>query len=127
MTKTNTTNLQLASCGAGRLTATQEGRESVIVRPVKCFPLSEPGRHLSLRDEKNEEVAFVEDRSQLDEHSAHALNEALAAGGFAFEVTGIESIKPDFELRTWKVKTESGDRVFQTALDSWPRNLEDGS
>ncbi|MEM0967281.1 MAG: DUF1854 domain-containing protein, partial [Verrucomicrobiota bacterium] len=34
---------------------------------------------------------------------------------------------PDFELRTWKVKTESGDRVFQTALDSWPRNLEDGS
>jgi len=94
---------------------------------VKCFPLSEPRRFLSLRDDKNEEYAFIDDADGLDEASAGALSEALTAGGFTFAVTGIDEIKEDFELRVFKVRTAAGDRQFQTALDAWPRAVEDGS
>ncbi|MEO0794385.1 MAG: DUF1854 domain-containing protein [Verrucomicrobiota bacterium] len=120
-------DLQLASCGAGRLTAWYEGKEAVLVRPVKCFPLSEPDEHLSLRDDKNEEFAFIISPDELDEASAAALREALTAGGFTFAVTGIEEIRQDFELRVWKVRTQAGERQFQTALDAWPRAVDDGS
>lgn len=27
----------------------------------------------------------------------------------------------------WKVRTRAGERVFQTALDTWPRDLADGT
>ncbi|MGE9296404.1 MAG: DUF1854 domain-containing protein [Puniceicoccales bacterium] len=127
MDKEQRTDLQLAFCGAGRLTAWHQGKDAVLVRPVKCFPLSEPGRFLSLRDDKNEEFAFINDVSTLDETSAAALNEALTAGGFTFAVTGIDEIKEDFELRVFKVRTAAGERQFQTALDAWPRSVEDGS
>lgn len=118
--------LQLASCGAGRLTAWHEGQDAVLVRPVKCFPLSEPRRYLSLRDDKNDEFAFISDPAALDASSAAALVEAITAGSFTFAVTAIEEIKTDFELRVWKVDTAAGPRQFQTALDAWPRNVDDG-
>lgn len=118
--------LQLASCGAGRLTAWREGEDAVLVRPVKCFPLSEPGRYLSLRDDKNVEIAFIGDAAQLDAASAAALQEALTAGSFTFTVTVVEEIQTDFELRVWRVQTAAGPRQFQTALDVWPRNVDDG-
>jgi len=126
MTKDTQKKLQLASCGAGRLTAWREGVDAVLVRPVKCFPLSDPTRFLSLRNDKNEEFAFVSGADELDASSATALKEALAAGSFTFEVTRIEEIKTDFELRVWKIQTESGPRQFQTALDAWPRPVDDG-
>ncbi|GHB95159.1 DUF1854 domain-containing protein [Cerasicoccus arenae] len=118
--------LQLASCGAGRLTIWREGADAVIVRPVKCFPLSEPGRYLSLRNDKNEEVGFIASSDDLDESSARALQEAIIASSFTFAVTGIDKIDTDFELRVWKVQTAAGPRQFQTALDAWPRSMDDG-
>lgn len=123
---TTTLPLQLASCGAGRLTAWREGEDAVLVRPVKCFPLSDPGRYLSLRNDKHEEIAFINDPKELDESSAAALQEAITAGSFTFAVTAVEEIKADFELRVWKVQTAAGPRQFQTALDAWPRNVDDG-
>lgn len=123
---THTAPLQLASCGAGRLTAWREGADAVVVRPVKCFPLSEPGHYLSLRNDKNEEIAFIASAEELDSSSAQALNEAITAGSFTFDVTAIIEIKTDFELRAWKVETAAGPRDFQTALDAWPRNVDAG-
>ena len=46
---------------------------------------------------------------------------------FVFEVTGIEQVEDEFELRTWSVKTRQGPRSFQTKLDEWPRTIEHGS
>ena len=46
---------------------------------------------------------------------------------FVFEVTGIDQVEDEFELRTWSVKTRQGPRSFQTKLDEWPRTLENGS
>jgi hypothetical protein len=98
----------------GRLWAVRGG-EAVPVRLVRCFPWTAPGQHLSLRDDDDREVAFVAD-----------LAEALHTAGFVLEVTAIEALEEDFEVRRWTVRTRQGRRQFQTALDAWPREDSDG-
>jgi hypothetical protein len=119
------TELTLRSSGDGRLFAIVGG-EAVAVRLRQCFPWSEPNRHLSLRDEDDEEVALVEDPASLAPESRHALEQAVAEAGFVLEVTRVLSIEEEVEIRQWKVETRQGPRSFQTHLDDWPRTLPMG-
>ena len=98
----------------------------ISVEIVRCFPWSEPNRFLSLRDANGEERAFVAAAAALEERSQRALIACLSRSGFVFEVTRVLSVSEDFELRSFKVETLQGTRVFQTALDAWPRELEGG-
>jgi hypothetical protein len=115
----------LRSSGDGRLFAIVGG-EAVAVRLRQCFPWSEPNRHLSLRDEDDEEVALVEDPASLAPESRHALEQAVAEAGFVLEVVRVLSIEEEVEIRQWKVETRQGPRSFQTHLDDWPRTLPMG-
>ena len=119
------TEITLRSSGDGRLFAIVGG-EAVAVRLRACFPWSEPNRHLSLRDEDDEEVALVEDPASLAPESRHALEQAVAEAGFVLEVTRVLSIEEEVEIRQWKVETRQGPRSFQTHLDDWPRTLPMG-
>jgi Domain of unknown function (DUF1854) len=119
------TEITLRSSGDGRLFAIVGG-EAVAVRLRQCFPWSEPNRHLSLRDEDDEEVALVEDPALLAPDSRHALEQAVAEAGFVLEVTRVLSIEEEVEIRQWKVETRQGPRSFQTHLDDWPRTLPMG-
>jgi hypothetical protein len=118
-------SLILRNAGDGRLIAIVEG-VAVPVRLRQCFPWSEPQRHLSLRDEDDEEVALVEDPTTLGEESRRALEHALAEAGFVLEVVRVLSIEEEVEIRQWKVETRHGPRSFQTHLDDWPRALPMG-
>ena len=60
-------------------------RVRVVVR--RCFPWSEPGRYVSLRDADQAEVALVRDPADLTPASREALGLAMAEAGFVFEVT----------------------------------------
>ena len=111
--------------GDGRLFAIVDG-EAVAVRLRQCFPWSEPHRHLSLRDEDDEEVALVEDPTALPSGSRRAIELALAEAGFVLEVVRVLSIDEEVEIRQWKVETKHGPRSFQTHLDDWPRALPMG-
>ena len=119
------TEITLRSSGDGRLFAIVGG-EAVAVRLRQCFPWSEPNRHLSLRDEDDEEVALVDDPASLAPESRHALEQAVAEAGFVLEVTRVLSIEEEVEIRQWKVETRQGPRSFQTHLDDWPRTLPMG-
>jgi hypothetical protein len=101
-----------------------EKERAVSVR--RCFPWTEPARHLSLRDVDEEEFAFVRDPADLDARSRVALEMALAVAGFVFEVTRVLEIEEEVEIRRWRVETRQGPRVFQTRLDDWPRSLPHG-
>ena len=115
----------LTSGADGRLRAEVGGRAvSVVVR--RCFPWSEPGKFISLRDDENVEVVLVEDPSSLDEGSRLVLEQALAAAGFVLEVTRVIAVEEEIEIRHWKVETRQGERTFQTRLDDWPRVLPGG-
>ena len=116
----------LRSSGDGRLFAIVDG-ESVPVRLRQCFPWSEPHRHLSLRDEDDEEVALVEDPAALEPESRRAIEHALAEAGFVLQVVRVLAIDEEVEIRQWKVETKHGPRSFQTHLDDWPRALPMGA
>jgi uncharacterized protein DUF1854 len=109
----------------GSLWAMRDGEErAVSVR--RCFPWSEPTRHLSLRDEDDGEFALVRDPAELDARSRAALDMALGVAGFVFEVTRVLEIEEEVEIRRWRVETKQGPRTFQTRLDDWPRQLPHG-
>ena len=99
---------------------------SEAVRLRQCFPWSEPHRHVSLRNDEDEEVALVDDPALLDAESRVALEQALAEAGFVLEVTRVVNIEEEVEIRQWTVETRHGARSFQTHLDDWPRELPMG-
>src|SRR6266542_3475458 len=91
----------------GSLWAVRDDSErAVSVR--RCFPWTEPARHLSLRDADEEEFAFVRDPADLDARSRAALEMALAVAGFVFEVTRVLEIDEEVEIRHWRVETQQG-------------------
>jgi hypothetical protein len=120
-----TSGPELRSDTDGRLLAMIDG-EGVAVRLRQCFPWSEPGCHLSLRDADDEEVALVKDPALLDPASRRALEFALAEAGFVLEVVQVLAIDEEVEIRQWTVETRHGRRSFQTHLDDWPRALPMG-
>ena len=100
--------------------------QPISVRLRQCFPWSEPHRHLSLRDDKEREVALIDDPAQLVPASRRALEDALAAAGFVLVVTRVVGVDEEVEIRHWSVETMHGPRTFQTHLDDWPRTLPGG-
>ena len=117
--------LSLEERADGRLWAIR-GDEERAVWVRRCFPWSEPGHYLSLRDADEEEFALVRDPAELDPTSRAALETALALAGFVFEVTRVLEIEEEVEIRHWRVETRQGTRAFQTRLDDWPRLLPHG-
>ena len=109
----------------GQLWASQRGE----ARPVfvrRCFPWSEPTDYVSLRDAEEKEFALIRELGDLDTGSREILEQALAEAGFVLEITGIESVDEEIEIRDWKVETRQGPRSFQTKLDDWPRRVPSG-
>lgn len=119
------TELRLEARSDGSLWAYKDGEER-LVSVRRCFPWSEPARHLSLRDADEEEFALVRDPAELDARSRAALELALAVAGFVFDVTRVLEIDEEVEIRHWRVETRQGPRTFQTRLDDWPRTLPHG-
>lgn len=96
------------------------------VRPVRCFPWSEPGRYVSLRDNDDDEVALVSDVGELKPDARRALAFSLLEAGFVMEIEAILELEEEIEIRTFKVRTRQGVRTFQTLRDEWPRELPGG-
>ena len=117
--------LTLARRADGQLWAEMNGVRRA-VRVHRCFPWSEPGHFLSLRDADNEEFALVTSPDHLDEPSRLALEAALVEAGFVLEVMRITDVDEEVEIRTWKVETRQGARTFQTRLDDWPAEVPGG-
>jgi hypothetical protein len=118
-------DLTLERRSDGRLWAVRGNVERAVwVR--RCFPWSEPGRFVSLRDDDDHELALVRDPAELDVASRRVLEEAMAAAGFVFEITRVTAIEEEVEIRHWRVQTRQGTRSFQTRLDAWPRLLPQG-
>ena len=121
----NESGIILEHTGDGRLMLTVDGLP-VPVRVRECFPWSDPGKHVSLRNEDEEELALVDDPATLGAESRRALELALAEAGFVIEVVRVVEIEEEIEIRQWTVETGYGTRHFQTHLDDWPRVLPMG-
>jgi hypothetical protein len=117
------TRIERTATGALRVVT---ARGATLAKAVRCFPWSEPHHHVSIRDQEGNELLYVEDPKGLDESSRRALEEALTAVGFVIDVTSVDSVVEDFEMRCLQVRTRQGPRKLQTALDAWPRRAPNG-
>lgn len=109
----------------GQLWAELGGRRSPVV-VHRCFPWSDPSGHISLRDPDEAEFAYVDDVTELAPESRAALVQALGVAGFLLEITAIEEVADEVEIRRWVVRTRQGPRRFQTRLDEWPVEVAGG-
>jgi hypothetical protein len=119
------TELSLWRGEDGRLW-TQGESGPTAVRVVRCFPWSDPGSYISLRDADDDEVALVRDVSDLKPDSRRALAYSLLEAGFVLEIEAIIDVEEEIEIRTFEVRTRQGVRKFQTMRDEWPRDLPGG-
>lgn len=92
----------------------------ISVELKSCFPLTHPNEFYSIRDEKKKEVALLNDLAELDEVNQEIIQKYLSRKNFTYEIIGIYDVVEEFGVRNYKVKTSSGDRLFQTELDYWP-------
>lgn len=97
------------------------------VNIVDSFPLSEPGKYLSLVNEKGEEVEYIEDMELLDIASKEVLQKALKNNNFFFEILDVLKVEEQQELRCYEVLTRQGLRKVFTPLDEWPSRQINGS
>ena len=117
--------LKLERRADGQLWAALNGDEQP-VRVHRCFPWSEPGRFLSLRDVDDEEFTLVSTLDELEAESRRVLEHALTEAGFVLQVERVVDVDEEVEIRTWKVETRQGPRSFQTRLDDWPTDVPGG-
>ncbi len=111
----------------GRLWLVRPDRDDVVVRVVRPFPWSSPDQFVSLMNDEDQEEALIRDLCDLDEGSRSVLVTALAQISFVLDVTAVERIDTEFEIRNWCVRTEQGEYRFQTKHDDWPYPLQDGA
>ncbi|NIA14305.1 MAG: DUF1854 domain-containing protein [Nitrospiraceae bacterium] len=116
--------IQVGRDADGQFRARWDGH-SAVVRVTRCFPWTDAGRHISLRDDDDDEVALVTQLDELDDESRTMVERALAEAAFVLEITRVDALDEEFEIRQWKVQTKQGARTFQTRRDEWPRRVGD--
>jgi hypothetical protein len=97
--------------GTLRLTVGEE-RSYPSVKLYQAWPLSQPGRHVSLQDGKGEEIVMVEELDQLPPASRPVAEEELRRRYLTARVEVIDHIRTEFGVTYWDVVTNRGPRDF---------------
>ena len=77
-----------------------------------AFPLSEPDRYVSVRNEKQEEIGLISDPGQLDPASREIVAAEMRRRYVTPVVRRVISIKERFEIVECQVETDRGVRQF---------------
>ncbi|MBN1517204.1 DUF1854 domain-containing protein [Candidatus Sumerlaeota bacterium] len=118
--------LKLEQKNDGMLWLIREDDEDVAVKVRRAFPWSAPDRFISLCDEKDHEVAMIDQLDDLEPEERQLIEQALMEAGFILDIEAIDEIDNEYEIRNWKVRTRQGPITFQTKHDEWPRPLQQG-
>jgi hypothetical protein len=99
----------------GWLSLTLEGEpeESLRVKPVRTFPLTDPEHYISLLDEEENEVGVVVDPRALEAKSRRVLRSLLERTYFLPIIQKINRITEEFGVYRWEATTNKGDRTFE--------------
>ena len=81
------------------------------VRPVRCYPLSEPDRYIGFFAGVNEQIGLIEDIGELDAASREVLADELALTYLTTHVRSIQSVASQHGLTTWEFDTDRGPRT----------------
>ncbi len=103
-----------------------EGERHVGVEPVRAFPLSDPGRWISLVDDSGREVAMVERLDDLAPPVRHLLEQELGRREFVPTITRIVRVSGDTTPNEWEVETDRGPTRFTLDSEDQVRRLGPG-
>jgi len=112
-------NLFYSPPGTLRLTI-REKRSFHTVKLYQAWPLSRPGRHVSLCDGKGDEITLLESLDHLHPASRAVAEEELQRRYLTAHVEEIQGVRTEFGVTYWHVRTDRGDRDFvvQSMTDS---------
>lgn len=96
------------------------------VRAVRCLPLTQPDRYISLQDDEGEEIGILADLSQLDAESRNAVETDLGLYYLKARVTAIHKVENRNGILTWELTTSLGPKTVHLRDRSHIRSLPGG-
>ena len=96
-----------------RLTIEDE-RSCLRVSVVRLFPLSEPGRYLSVRTGDNKEVGVIVEAGELEADSRRLVEDELMRRYLVPVIRRVVSARERFGTVDWEVETDRGGWTFTT-------------
>ena len=97
--------------GTVRLTVAEE-RSYPVVKLYQAWPLTQPGRYLSLLNGKDVEIALVDDLAELTAESRAVAEEELRRRYLTARIERVGSVRTEFGVTYWDVVTDRGERDF---------------
>ena len=78
------------------------------VHLYRVFPLSEPSRMISVRDEKDSEIGIIESLNDFSAETRRLLKEELDRRYFTPTIERLVSLKDEFGYTYWDAETDAG-------------------
>ncbi len=99
--------------GEGLVVSSEERGRIEGVRVEPCYPVTEHGKYLLLKNPEGEEIGILEDMRDLDEDSCEAIAAELKEQHFIPTITRVHSISREFHIPVWEVETDRGPRRLE--------------
>ena len=96
------------------------------VRAVRCLPLTDRDRFISLQDDEGHEIGILETLEGMDRESRRRLEDELDLVYLHPHVTAIHGVETGKGIITWKFSTTIGDREVYVKDRNDIRPLPDG-
>lgn len=103
-----------------------EGRRYVGVEPVRAFPITDPGRWISILNAEGGEILCIKDFAELTPATRQLLEQELGRREFVPIIQKIERVSGDTQPSDWTVLTDRGPTRFTLDSDDHIRKLADG-
>jgi hypothetical protein len=100
-----------------------DGHRHTGVVPVRCFPLTDPDRWLSLCDGRGKELTCIAEPSALRAEARAVLDDYRRRHEFIPQIERIERITIRPDAVEWLVTTDRGMHAFQIRSDDDVRRL----
>jgi Domain of unknown function (DUF1854) len=116
--------IALSTSPGQQLRLTLEGVYSFrAVRLMRCFPISDPGRHISVRcalSDGSPEIGVIRELEELRPADREVAEAHLTGSCLVPSISEVRGLKRDFGFLYWKADTDRGEREFAT------RDSQDG-
>jgi hypothetical protein len=121
-------DFQLVRSPFGHLTLSDaDGTVHEHVVPVRAFPIAAPQDGVSIVGEMGQELAWIEQLTELPADMRQLVEDELAAREFMPEIRRLHSVSTFATPSTWQVETDRGETSFVLRGEEDIRRVHGGS
>jgi Domain of unknown function (DUF1854) len=122
---TRMADFQLEHDAFGRLVFIEtDGTRHAGVTPVRGFPISDPGRGISLISAEGHELAWIDDLAAVAPANRQAIEDEMANREFVPQIRRILHVSMPSEPCEWDVETDRGRTKFVLKSEDDVRQLD---